>query len=134
MQAVSTQPTRDLAATGNNNPHVPIQRSQSPSPFFGDCGEMPRVLASWLVPGGSTALVRRAGVTDSSGESGEVIITGRARFLEDPELRTLAVRICPYKPAERYILFEFDPETVMLTEYPDGKPIRKRWQVDEEKE
>ena len=71
-------------------------------------------------------------VTDTSGESGEVIVTGRARFIEDPELRALAVRICPYNPAERYILFEFDVEDVLTTEYPEGESVRKRWKVAEE--
>jgi uncharacterized pyridoxamine 5'-phosphate oxidase family protein len=72
-------------------------------------------------------------VTDTSGESGEVIITGKAKFIEDPELRAIAVKVCPYKPAERYVLFEFDPETVVLTEYPDEGPVRKRWNLDEER-
>jgi uncharacterized pyridoxamine 5'-phosphate oxidase family protein len=72
-------------------------------------------------------------VTDNSGESGEVIITGKTNFIEDPELRALAVKICPYNPAERYILFEFDPETVMLTEYPNGQAVRKHWKADEER-
>lgn len=70
-------------------------------------------------------------VTDSSGESGEVIITGKAKFIDDPELRALAVKICPYKPAERYILFEFHIESAMTTEYPGGEPVRKHWKVDE---
>jgi len=69
-------------------------------------------------------------VTDTSGESGEVIITGKAKFIEDAELRALAVRICPYKPAERYILFEFEIESATTTEYPDGKPFRKHWKFD----
>jgi uncharacterized pyridoxamine 5'-phosphate oxidase family protein len=72
-------------------------------------------------------------VTDTSGESGEVIVTGRAKFIEDPELRALAVKVCPYKPAERYILFEFDPEAVTLTEYPGGQAVRRHWKVDAER-
>ena len=72
-------------------------------------------------------------VTDNSGESGEVVVAGKAKFIEDPELRALAFRICPYTPAERYILFEFDVESVMTTEYPDGQAVRKHWKVDEEK-
>ena len=70
-------------------------------------------------------------VTDTSGKSGEVIITGKAKFIEDAKLRALAVKICPYKPAERYILFEFDVESVTTTEYPGGEPVRKHWKVDE---
>jgi uncharacterized pyridoxamine 5'-phosphate oxidase family protein len=72
-------------------------------------------------------------VTDNSGESGEVIITGKARFIEDLALRALAVKICPYKPAERYVLFEFDVEDVLTTEYPEGGPVRRRWKVDEKR-
>ncbi len=73
------------------------------------------------------------GVTDNSGESGEVVVTGKARYIEDSELRALAIKVCPYQYAERYILFEFDVESVMTTEYPDGKAARKRWQIDAER-
>ena len=72
-------------------------------------------------------------VTDNSGESGEVVITGRARSIEDSELRALAIKVCPYQYAERYILFEFDVESVMTTEYPNGQAVRKHWKVDEER-
>ena len=71
-------------------------------------------------------------VADNSGESGEVVVTGRARFIEDREMRAVAIRVCPYQYAERYILFEFDVESVMTTEYPDGNPVRKHWKVNEE--
>src|SRR5262245_61368422 len=70
-------------------------------------------------------------VTDNSGESGEVFVTGKAKFIEDAELRALAFRICPYEAAERYILFEFDIESVMTTEYPDGNAVRKYWKIEE---
>lgn len=66
-------------------------------------------------------------VTDMSGESGEFIITGKAKFTEDPDLRALAVKHAPYTPAERYILFEFDLESAMMTEYVNGQAVRKRW-------
>jgi hypothetical protein len=72
-------------------------------------------------------------VTDTSGESGEVIVTGRAKFIEDPGLRALAVNICPYRPAERYVLFEFEPEAITLTEYPAEGAVRKHWKIDEER-
>jgi len=70
-------------------------------------------------------------VSDSSGRSGEVTITGRAKFIEDIELRALASRLCWYTPAERYVLFEFDIEGAMTTEYPDGEPVRSHWKMDE---
>jgi uncharacterized pyridoxamine 5'-phosphate oxidase family protein len=69
-------------------------------------------------------------VTDTSGESGEFIITGRAKFIEDAELRALAVKISPYDPAERYILFEFNVESAIMTEYKDGQAIRQHWKMD----
>lgn len=70
-------------------------------------------------------------VTDTSGDSGEVIVTGRATFIEDSEVRTLAVRVCPYTPAERYILFEFDLESVLITEYKDDGVARRQWKDNE---
>jgi hypothetical protein len=66
-------------------------------------------------------------VSDTSGESGEVIVTGRARFIEDPEIRVLAIRVSPYQPAERYVLFEFDLESVLITEYKDEGTVRRQW-------
>lgn len=69
-------------------------------------------------------------VSDTSGESGEVIITGKAVFIEDANMRNLAVNVSPYKPAERYILFELHPENVTVTEYPDGGgPVRRHWKI-----
>lgn len=71
-------------------------------------------------------------VSDTSGESGEVIVTGKAVFIEDANMRIVAVNVSPYKPAERYILFEFHPEAVTTTEYPDGgSPIRTHWKINE---
>ena len=70
-------------------------------------------------------------VTDTSGESGEVMVTGRAKLIEDPELRALAVKLAPYHPAERYVLFEFDVENVVMTEYKEGQAIRSRWKISE---
>jgi len=69
-------------------------------------------------------------VTDTSGASGEFIITGHAHIIEDPELRALAVRSSTYEPADRYILFEFDIETAASTTYPEDAPIRQFWKRD----
>ncbi len=68
-------------------------------------------------------------VSDTSGESGEVIVTGRAKFIEDPEVLALAVSVSPYQPAERYILFEFDIENVLITEYGDTGTVRRQWKL-----
>ena len=66
-------------------------------------------------------------VGDTSGASGEFIVMGRAHLVNDPELRTLAVRLASYTPAERYILFEFDIESATSTTYPNDRPVRQSW-------
>jgi nitroimidazol reductase NimA-like FMN-containing flavoprotein (pyridoxamine 5'-phosphate oxidase superfamily) len=68
-------------------------------------------------------------VTDNSGESGEFYISGRASFVEDSEKRAQAVRVCSYKPADRYILFEFEVEAAASTVYPEGKAAYTRWKA-----
>ena len=70
-------------------------------------------------------------VGDNSGTSGEFIVTGQARFIENPELRALAVRLSSYAPAERYILFECDIDTAAATTYPSDGPVRQRWTMPE---
>ena len=64
-------------------------------------------------------------VSDTSGASGEFILTGRARLIDDPALRALAIELCSYTPADRYILFEFDIDSAAATTYPDDKPVRQ---------
>ena len=68
-------------------------------------------------------------VSDNSGTSGEFVVTGRARFIDNPEQRALAVRLATYTPAERYVLFEFDIETARSTTYPDDGPVRRQWKL-----
>ena len=70
-------------------------------------------------------------VTDTSGDSGEFIITGKAKLIEDADMRALATKLSSYAPAERYILFEFAIESAVSTEYKDGQPLRKRWKINE---
>lgn len=70
-------------------------------------------------------------MTDTSGESGEFIVTGNAKPIEDPQVRELAVKLSSYAPADRYVLFEFDIDSAVLTEYGDGDPVRKRWKLNE---
>ncbi len=66
-------------------------------------------------------------VSENSGASGEFIVSGRARFIDNPELRALAVRLASYTPADRYILFEFDLESVTSTVYQDDQAVRQHW-------
>ena len=66
-------------------------------------------------------------VSDTSGTSGEFVVTGRAHLIDDPEIRPLAVSLAAYAPAERYILFEFDVESAASTIYPEDRPVRQFW-------
>ncbi|MCL4267643.1 MAG: pyridoxamine 5'-phosphate oxidase family protein [Anaerolineae bacterium] len=66
-------------------------------------------------------------VSDTSGASGEFIITGQAHLINDAALRALAVRLASYVPADRYILFEFDVESAAATTYPQDQPLRRFW-------
>jgi Pyridoxamine 5'-phosphate oxidase len=66
-------------------------------------------------------------VSDTSGASGEFIVSGRARLIDDPEVRALAVSLSSYTPADRYILFEFDVTSVASTIYTEGQPVRQNW-------
>jgi uncharacterized pyridoxamine 5'-phosphate oxidase family protein len=69
-------------------------------------------------------------VSDTSGESSEFYVASKAKFIEDPELRALAVKLAPYHPAERYVLFEFEPESVVITEYKAGEAVRQHWKFE----
>src|ERR1700690_2235730 len=62
-------------------------------------------------------------VGDNSGASGEFIISGRARLVDNPELRALAVKLANYPPADRYILFEFEIENAASTVYQDDQAV-----------
>ena len=69
-------------------------------------------------------------VEDTEGGSGEFTVSGRAHRVEDAGLRALAVRLCPYTPAERYVLFEFDPERAASTLYEEDQTKRQAWQCE----
>jgi hypothetical protein len=68
-----------------------------------------------------------ASVRDSSGGEGEFYVSGRATFVEDPEVRALAAQLASYAPADRYILFSLSVDRADSTIYEDGQPIRRRW-------
>ncbi|MDQ6946500.1 MAG: hypothetical protein M3256_09550 [Actinomycetota bacterium] len=48
-------------------------------------------------------------------------------MVDDPGLRGTAVAASPYDPADRYILFMLGVEDVVVTEYSDQGPGRRRW-------
>jgi hypothetical protein len=66
-------------------------------------------------------------VSDNSGASGECYVAGQAQFIDDPELRALAVSLASYAPAERYILFELGLESAASTAYTADQIIRQHW-------
>jgi hypothetical protein len=66
-------------------------------------------------------------VKDMHGSDGEFSITGRAIYVEDTQKRAMAVKGCPYSPAERYVCFEFCIEECLTLHYQDGKPTPQRW-------
>jgi hypothetical protein len=69
-------------------------------------------------------------VSDTSGASGEFIVRGQAHLIDDPDLRALAVRLAPYAPAERYVLFEFNVESATSTVYEGEHITHQRWKED----
>lgn len=66
-------------------------------------------------------------VGDPSGKDGEFLVRGIGTFIRDPVVREMAERHATYRPEERYVLFEFAVEEAMLTEYVDGRPVRRRF-------
>ena len=70
-------------------------------------------------------------VSDTSGAGGEFTVSGQAQFIDNLELRALAVQLAPYSPAERYILFEFSIESATSTVYEGEGIIRQRWKQDD---
>jgi hypothetical protein len=66
-------------------------------------------------------------VSDTSGASGEFVVTGQARAIDDPDVRVLAARLASYQPADRYVLFELDVERAASTTYPGDRPVRQSW-------
>lgn len=70
------------------------------------------------------------GVEDDAGGGGEFYVWGHGRLVTDAETRVLATQYCPYSPAERYVLFEFDVERAIGITYEEEGPTRRRWQND----
>jgi hypothetical protein len=68
-------------------------------------------------------------VTDMDGSNGEFQISGDAQLVTDAELMQLAAASCPYRPRDRYVLFEFRIGTCLTNYYTDGRPHPKRWRL-----
>ncbi len=70
-------------------------------------------------------------VADGNGTNGEFQISGLAELQEDPAVRSMAVATSPYRPADRYVLFEFKIDRCLTNEYSaDGKPNARRWKLE----
>lgn len=67
------------------------------------------------------------GMEDAEGSGGEFFVSGRATFVEDAEMRQIAIRSSSYQPADRYVLFEFEIERAASTHYGEGQPVRQNW-------
>ena len=69
-------------------------------------------------------------VSESNGLTPEIMLSGRAEAVIDPEIRSRAVEFWGNPVPERYALFEFFIEYALVTEYTEvRKPIRRRWGV-----
>jgi class 3 adenylate cyclase len=66
-------------------------------------------------------------VGDPSGKDGEFLVRGIGTAIGDPVVRAMAERHATYAPAAHYVLFELAVEAAMLTEYVDGRPVRRRY-------
>ena len=68
------------------------------------------------------------GVPDTVGTGGEFFVSGQARLMDDPELRTIATGAAGYQPEERYILFELGINEARCNGYGDvALPEPSRW-------
>jgi hypothetical protein len=72
------------------------------------------------------------GVPDTFGTGGEFFVAGRASVLDDAELRTIATDAAPYKPEDRYVLFELLIGEARCNGYGDvDLPEPDRWAASE---
>ncbi len=70
------------------------------------------------------------GVEDTSGGEGEFFVSGGARRVHDAIERKVAVDAAPYRPADRYILFELRIARAASRRYSDQGAAQQTWQVE----
>ena len=70
-------------------------------------------------------------VSDGTGSSGEFHIAGLASQVTDPELRELAESVSSFRPSVSYLLFDLCLTEAMSTWYRGGRPVRRRWQIND---
>src|SRR5438105_433237 len=66
-------------------------------------------------------------VSDSSGGSGEFIVSGHATLVAASNTREVAMRSSSYAPKDRYVLFELSVESAASTEYEGDRAVRRTW-------
>jgi len=66
-------------------------------------------------------------VSDTSGASGEFVVSGHAHLIDNADVRALAVQLASYHPADRYVLFAFEVERASSTMYSEERPVRQSW-------
>ena len=66
-------------------------------------------------------------VSDSSGASGEFILSGHARLITDSDTRESAKCVSNYAPKDRYVLFELSVENAASTVYEGDNVMRTNW-------
>ena len=73
-------------------------------------------------------------MNDSSGSSGEFQVNGRAKKVEDKDLRFVAQSFSNFRPATSSNLFELMITDALSTIYRGGRPLRDRWVADTKRE
>lgn len=68
-------------------------------------------------------------VSDTQGKSGEFVVAGRAKYVDDSATRSMARQLSSYAPQDRYILFELSVRSALSTIYEAGRPERRRWEA-----
>ena len=66
-------------------------------------------------------------VRDPSGSEGEFLVNGTGAAIGDPAVRAGAERNATYSPDPRYVLFVLSVKSAVLTEYVEGRPVRRRF-------
>jgi uncharacterized pyridoxamine 5'-phosphate oxidase family protein len=68
-------------------------------------------------------------VDNPAGIGGEFSIQGRARLIEDHEIRRKALESTCYTPKGDYLLFELQIDSALARDYEEGNLIENRWEL-----
>lgn len=74
-------------------------------------------------------------VDDTAGTGGELLVSGRGRLIDDPDVRAVVTEASSYEPADRYVLFKLLVSEVRCNGYGDTPlPARRRWKSASDEE